>query len=553
MDPRRAEAIRVAVEQIDRHPDEYSTKAAQDAMLDSLIREHGLKAKIPGRKLVTMLTAPRYRELIGRATNGFLASEPAQGSKIAHVFEKGSRALQQQFLDRIGYEGVSASGTSDTASDAEGSLNNSKAPTRAGAADARDEQFGMQTVQPGAPSGAQAPLQHTRNLDCSAVDVGQSRLTDAAQPPTVRETPPADSKRKRDPDEDGIELQNKRTKPTISLKTVQKRKASVEDVNDSPSKRTDIRSESEESLIVTSMPKSDTSVANLSDEMPSKGKQLETKTRAEESTTKRKADSVDDASHPKKLTKLDKNSESIKANATKSTGIAGSSMDKAPSKGKQPMRANSAGGSSPKRKADTANDHGHPRKSTKLDKNPEGIDADAAQSQRTANDVPVKRPDSVMEAKRLGPGEEQDRLLERLNERPGVPQAKDIIRIEVLQGGRFSEHFPKLQRDIFAMAINLLRETGVELDARADWPRNPPEDLALIFRQVFGEDWKVEAFQQCQEEWFTNVEIIQACVAAGVYKIFAEEALPWPGPKERIADLGNFESLLDVALQDASE
>ncbi|KAK5729499.1 hypothetical protein LTR17_011919 [Elasticomyces elasticus] len=100
-DPRRALAIRVGLDEIDRHPETFDTREKQHAMLARLITTHQLKDKPKAQKgTVVELTVERYEEILHKA----ISSKPRKGAATKvwrDIWTKGSRLIDESYLRTI--------------------------------------------------------------------------------------------------------------------------------------------------------------------------------------------------------------------------------------------------------------------------------------------------------------------------------------------------------------------------------------------------------------------------------------------------------------------
>lgn len=177
IDPYRVHYIRVALDHIDRHLNEYRDKIEQDDALAELIDEHGLEdyqksRNWRARSKVVPLTVERYRaELVSLVGTRKKASVEKGG--ILELFKKGSAILDEDFLVQL--EEEAASEESDGEEDVDAASNvkvehqerNGRASSSSGANNTES------------PNGIDKPSQSIR------------RLVDAGRDPALRTRPTA--------------------------------------------------------------------------------------------------------------------------------------------------------------------------------------------------------------------------------------------------------------------------------------------------------------------------------------------------------------------------
>ena len=104
MEDAKRKAVHVALRHIDSHRGEYATLNEQNEVLSKLVHKHNLTNVARGKQGLHKLTVEEYRAKLQNVVHhAYTLPSDWRGSKIAGLFQHGTKALRKDYLDNIGF------------------------------------------------------------------------------------------------------------------------------------------------------------------------------------------------------------------------------------------------------------------------------------------------------------------------------------------------------------------------------------------------------------------------------------------------------------------
>ncbi|KAK5694952.1 hypothetical protein LTR17_024743 [Elasticomyces elasticus] len=186
MEPHRAHAVKIALQEIDRHLGVYDTAEKRRAMLSRLIQEHDLKdsPRSEQGKIIDM-TETRYDHMLVKAMADNSRYFEQRGrfttwkGGIQEVIKTGSKIVKGAFLQSIGFQMQETDDGPDANED-------NVAPTES-MADARAQEDAPKRETPQAPGRAPSPCTSTSSWKPNAAGNGDSDHEDGRTSPRKKQ------------------------------------------------------------------------------------------------------------------------------------------------------------------------------------------------------------------------------------------------------------------------------------------------------------------------------------------------------------------------------
>lgn len=100
----RGKAGRLALEKIDRHPNEYTTRQAQDKMLQQLIVQHQFETQMTSKSKPELMGLWKYRGILEYIATSHCVGDAKAKIRIQQLFQKGSSIVKPEYLELFGYQ-----------------------------------------------------------------------------------------------------------------------------------------------------------------------------------------------------------------------------------------------------------------------------------------------------------------------------------------------------------------------------------------------------------------------------------------------------------------
>lgn len=503
MDPDRAKATRLALEEINRHRGEYNTREKQEEMLATLIETNNLKDAADQRSEQVDLTVKKYREWMGYTVKHDRGSFKNGVPKIKQVFLEGSSRLGQEFLTKTGFQKIQTPQINRRNEE----VNGVQSPHR----------------RSGGTIATAAAEQHLTPIQ-GDID-GLRRYEDGAE---VAETPNS-FPMSRTPEINLMEEPDVDSDDSSRVQNGHKQWIGTEYEELNPGFNRELPHDRNEQHSSHLTPEPfhlvDNWWQNPGQDDVSRPSENMTSTRS--SRTKRKAgDEPEVAPQDRTAPKAPKlpapEVQTPIVDEDTSLGVTAS------------QKASEEQGSEAALKSSlSSSDDCQAEKQKSIE---EVSDQEQMQMPQPTTQPQPPQPATSASAKQSGV---------EIN-------PLDYHMIEPMHGKDMQEKLRDFRSCAQTFAYDVLEGTGVDISTPADCVPEPAGELKTLYQRIFGDRWKETAFHLSQTE-FSVTGLLQALLCAAIYRTVFEQELPWMGPDEAAELLRDFQPYLDWAFSEYCE
>lgn len=155
----------------------------------------------------------------------------------------------------------------------------------------------------------------------------------------------------------------------------------------------------------------------------------------------------------------------------------------------------------------------------------------------------------------------QESSIDLTRETPQAPSKSNLVSVESHEASKLLKlssdalyaDFNALWTHIQSFTRKLLTGTGLQDSKRPLICAEPTEQLLSIYQRLYGTNWKRNVRLSIQLGIINAGDILEACVAAGIYDSVFNAKLPWEGPRETMGRLSQQERYINQLLKELGE